>query len=390
MFAMATAARPLRWRWRRLIRRGPREQKLQLPERVAMLRVQQAKGAYAMEALWRHMLQEPSQEVVCTDRHGLALAIAAIAIAEGDAVLARRHDRLVRGRGAVHIAAEVLEDPVGAVHDGLGEHDPFLLPWDLGERDAGQGAPGEVEEAAAEVLGEGTLRYQELLRPPGRHDPAAAIWAEPATGNQHVHVRVPFESARPSVQDGQCADLGSEEARIGTQCRERLEGRAEQHREELLLVGAHEPSELGWQREDDMEVGSRQQQLALLRQPPSSGVVPAAGTGAIATRVEDQVLTPALRALREMPAHLGCAAIDDVSEGAHVARQHGRAVALHVARPVLPHDVGQPGHGVPALQLDHEAIDDLLQPLCAGLRDVHVDLGRAQGLVPKHLLDGAQ
>ena len=41
-------------------------------------------------------------------------------------------------------------------------------------------------------------------------------------------------------------------------------------------------------------------------------------------------------------------------------------------------------------EVDHQAIEHVLQVLDAGLRDVHVDLGGAQGLVTEHGLDGAQ
>jgi hypothetical protein len=43
-----------------------------------------------------------------------------------------------------------------------------------------------------------------------------------------------------------------------------------------------------------------------------------------------------------------------------------------------------------ATERGHQPVDDLLQALAAGLRDVHVQLGRAHGLVSEDLLDRAQ
>jgi len=60
--------------------------------------------------------------------------------------------------------------------------------------------------------------------------------------------------------------------------------------------------------------------------------------------IED-VLVPALGALRDMTAHRWRAAVRDVVEGAHVTRQHGIAVAFQVGRSVSPNDVGEPEHG---------------------------------------------
>jgi hypothetical protein len=42
-----------------------------------------------------------------------------------------------------------------------------------------------------------------------------------------------------------------------------------------LLVRAHESTQLRGEREDDVEVGNRQEQLALMSEPPRRRVVPA-------------------------------------------------------------------------------------------------------------------
>ena len=86
---------------------------------------------------------------------------------------------------------------------------------------------------------------------------------------------------------------------------------------------------------------------------------------------------------------------------ARVARQHKFTEAFHVRRSVRANDVGDaqraphlprrahwPSRG--SLKVNHQAIKRLVQPLDAGLRDVHLKLGRAHRLVAKDVLDRAQ
>ena len=58
-------------------------------------------------------------------------------------------------------------------------------------------------------------------------------------------------------------------------------------------------------------------------------------------------------------------------------------MALHVGRTVPPKDVGEPEHGSGlSLQIDHEAVEGLLEALGARMGDVHVELGGAHELWP--------
>ena len=85
--------------WQRRLCPSPRsEQELQSPERVAMLGMKQAKGAHAMKVLGRHVLQKAAQELFARQRHGLALTVAGIAIAERHRALAAGDDRPVRAQ----------------------------------------------------------------------------------------------------------------------------------------------------------------------------------------------------------------------------------------------------------------------------------------------------
>jgi len=64
---------------------------------------------------------------VSWERHGLALAVAAILVRERDRLVVAVRDGLVEERGAVDVAAEVFEDDRGPLHDGLGEDHPALV-----------------------------------------------------------------------------------------------------------------------------------------------------------------------------------------------------------------------------------------------------------------------
>jgi len=73
-----------------------------------------------------------------------------------------------------------------------------------------------------------------------------------------------------------------------------------------------------------------------------------------------------------------------------VPLRHGRAVPRQVVSSVPHDDVGQAEHRRARLEVDHQAIEHVLQALDSGLGHVHVDLGGAQRLVTEDGLDGAQ
>jgi len=111
-------------------------------------------------------------------------------------------------------------------------------------------------------------------------------------------------------------------------------------------------------------------------------------TGAMTARMKEKVFPAAEVTPRQLPTEGGSTAARDGLDGAQVARQDGGAKALHVGRPVPPHDVGERSHA--RLQVGHQTIERFLQTLGGGLGDVHVEFGRAHGLVAEHHLNGAQ
>jgi hypothetical protein len=225
--------------------------------------VEQAKRTHAVKATGQDVLQDATQELVSGEAHGLALVIAAVLVAEGHGTIVEVVDRTVGDRGLVDVATEVVEDLLRALHRGFGEDDPAFAPGDLGNADARQSTSREVKEAPSKELGERAHRDEVPSTTTRRGEPRAPVRCEAAPGDEHVDMRMPFEGPCPGVEDGERANLGAEVAQIGAQARERLEGGPEEHGQELPLVRAHEAAELRGEREDDVEVGHRQDQVSL-------------------------------------------------------------------------------------------------------------------------------
>lgn len=99
------------------------EQELEPAQGRAMLGMEQAEGAHAVEALRRNVLQEATQELLGGQRHGLLPGVATVAIAESDGGIVVGEQGVLREGSAMHIAAEVVEHLLAALHRGLGEDD---------------------------------------------------------------------------------------------------------------------------------------------------------------------------------------------------------------------------------------------------------------------------
>jgi hypothetical protein len=237
----------------------------------------------------------------------------------------------------------------------------------------------EVQKATAEAVGERA-----------RSDPGTAVVRERAGGHEQVHVRMPLERAAPGVQHGEGADLPAEPAAVAAECGEGREGGTAEHGEQHALVVAHDAPELGGQREDDVEVLHGQEQVALSRDPAGGGIMAALRASAVVAGVKEQVLVAARGAPGEVAAERTGAAARDRAHGVDVAARHGGAVAREVVLTMPTDDVGEQHGAGTELQVGHQAVDDILEALDAGLGDVHVELGGAQGLVTEDGLDGAQ
>jgi len=199
--------------------------------------------------------------------------------AEGDVVVGEVEDAAVGDGDAVGVAAEVLEDLLGAAEGLLGVDDPGLSGegleeepegdrvgemalvaaeeeaaslmgtfegvQDLGAEDHAEGLDGEEEGAAlaslARVLGAGP-------------HPAGAVGGEAAGGDDAVRVRVVAQVAGPGVQDRGDADEAADVAAVVAEGDERLRGGPEELGVDERAVEARDGAQLGREREDDVVV----------------------------------------------------------------------------------------------------------------------------------------
>src|SRR5450432_1071454 len=99
----------------------------------------------------------------------------------------------------MHVATEVLEYFIRALHDGFRECDPSLAPRDVGKFHGRQCASREMKEAAAKEFGECSHGHDERLFASRDLFPGATIRREPTGRNKQVDVRMPLECARPGM-----------------------------------------------------------------------------------------------------------------------------------------------------------------------------------------------
>ena len=270
-----------------------------------MARVQETEGAHAVESARRHVLQESTEEFAAAKGHDFALAVAAVAVTEGDSAVVTGDNALVRQCSPVDITSKVMKKALRfGLCGSLGVDNPVLAPGNRGELHLGQGAAREVEKASSKALGEGADGDEEVGAT-GAADslPSTPVGIEPAAGDEHVKMRMPFKGPRPGVKDGDGADVRAKISRIQRKGRERLEGGAEEDIEQDALMRAHEPAQLGGQGEDEMEIGDGQKCFALPFDPFRGGIESAARTGAMTARMKDQMRGVALR-----PASMRCVA----------------------------------------------------------------------------------
>jgi hypothetical protein len=133
------------------------------------------------------------------------------------------------------------------------------------------------------------------------------------------------------VQHAERADLRAEKMRVSGKGCEGFEGGSEEQRDEGLLMRADQASQLGREREDDVEVLHRQEQVALPSDPSGGGIASTLGTGSMPARMVEQVLSTARGAHRDVAAENRRAAMEDGLQCADMARQDRVAMALDVS-----------------------------------------------------------
>ena len=193
---------------------------------LAVAAGEEAEVADVVEVFGQDMEQEAADELFGGEGQGLEAAVmAVVAPAEADLTVLDGEEAVVGDGDAVGVAAEVVEDLVGAGEGALGVDDPLGLAEGLevagegvGIVESGEGvaelepagAEGlleQFEEEAAEQAGEDPDGEEETG---AAGDPAVTVGSDAAAGDDAVQVGVKREHLPPGMQDGEEADLGTE------------------------------------------------------------------------------------------------------------------------------------------------------------------------------------
>ena len=136
---------------------------------------QQTEVTYPHIARGQNVKQEPSDELVCLEGHGLlAVVVGIISPQEGNIAVLDGNDAVIADRDSVGISAEVLKNTHGAIEGRLAIDDPPLMIELFPEGLEGSGflemadAAGEYEIAPCEAFFE---KVKELASEQRRHDP---------------------------------------------------------------------------------------------------------------------------------------------------------------------------------------------------------------------------
>jgi len=105
------------------------------------------------------------------------------------------------------------------------------------------------------------------------------------------------------MQDRKRPNLAAEVTGIAAQRGQRLERGTEQNGQQCFLVPSNEFAQLSWQREHDVEVGNRKQEVVLSFNPLRRPLASAARTRAIPTRVVDHVPLATLDTFLDVASH---------------------------------------------------------------------------------------
>ena len=167
-----------------------------------------------------------------------------------------------------------------------------------------------VEEFAPKLRAQDIDRKQEFLV---RVDPPV-LGIEAAAGHDAMNVRMKNEITGPGVDDGGNPEHAAQALRIAGELQEGSGGRGDQEVEEESLVCPHELAQLGGQREHDVEVGDGQRAFHALAHPSCLWQGLALGASAVATRVVDLALAPAIRTHVAVPAEGAGAADRDIPQ----------------------------------------------------------------------------
>ena len=179
------------------------------------------------------MLEKAADEIDGVEGAPLDDARTAVAVAERDVTVVEAFEAAVDDRDAKDVARQIVEDlfPGPGVLD---VDDPLLAP-DRGRRLIEEAGLAEARaNLGAEEAGQRPPGDQER-RVLGRH-PGPVGAAQPAGGDEHVHVGMVEQRARLGVEHGEHPGTRPEVARIGGELEERGGGRRHEQAVDEFLV----------------------------------------------------------------------------------------------------------------------------------------------------------
>lgn len=251
-----------------------------------------------------------------------------VEVVEGDAV-GGEYEATRAGHGAALGVASQVQHDTAAVGVGRADLDVPVLAVQRaqqGEAVRVRRACGNTQSATEPELELGEqLATEQVLQgahgqqPVGPAGTPVGEWVEAAGGDQGVDVGVRREVAAPGVQGQQQAWGGAQHARVGQKLQQRLAHGGEQQRGAQRAVGGPQRQQLVRQREDHVEVRTRQQALKFMLDPAQASGLGAAWAQPMAAGVELQLLARAAGAAEHVSAQGQGAAAGDAASGVQLA-----------------------------------------------------------------------
>jgi hypothetical protein len=299
--------------------------------------VQPTEAADAVEVGGQDVLEEAAKELEGMEVDVPPGASAALTERPAEPAIGQALEWAVAGGGLEDVAAEVWEGFVTAAHSRAMD-DPALLPHLRRQFREGLGVLllQRLAEECASAVAEG-LDGQEELGPGGL--PMALVAAEAAAGNQAVDVRMICEGAGPGVEHGQQAESGAEALGVLGQVLQGLGTGAQEQVVAEAGVRADPAAQAFGHSEGDQEIGDREQQGRVGRQPLLGVLSAALGAMPIIAGVVGEVTVAAIGAIVERPAQRGGAAGQEGLQHLALAGGHGGTELGQIGRSPLAQDL---------------------------------------------------
>ena len=266
-----------------------------------------------MKALWQHVLYISTYELRAFYPGCDPSAAFAVLIAEGHMRLVHSDDAMVGYGNAEYISSQVVQ------HDRLtltvvqAVNNPVFGPCSRVDMTTEiLMAPSQPRgELAADQLGQRFDRNQIFIL--AGYPPAILIDA--TTGDQHVHMRMIRQIARPGMQNSQYPDPAAQVPGIVCKLYQRLGCGPHQKRIHPLLIAAKDMAQRARDRHCDMKVVTGQQFSGALFEPLLYLVSVAGRAVPVAAGVIDIYLFTAMLTLVNVSAFGLCSALLDVVYG---------------------------------------------------------------------------